>query len=63
MKDTYFVLGGFGNISLIVGPLWAIHMRAWLHLAGSKHNLTFPLGFGINTKPLHHLPSPLHTVI
>ena len=29
-------------------------MSDWLSLARSKHNLTFPFGFGTDTKLLHH---------
>ena len=49
-KYKYLIFVSFWSISLRVGPLWLGHMRAWLHLAGSKHNLTCPLSTGTNTK-------------
>ena len=44
LRDKYFALVSFWNISLRVGLQWTGHASAWLSLAGSKHNLTFPLG-------------------
>ena len=49
----YCALFNFGNISYSVGSLWTGLISAWLSLAGSKHNLTFPLGFGMTTKLLY----------
>ena len=54
IRDKYFTLFNFGKISLCVGPLWTGLISTWLSLAGSRHSLTLPLGFGKSTKLLHH---------
>ena len=53
-RGKYCTLVSFRNISLSLGPLWTGCVSALLSCVGSKHNLTFPLGFGTNKKLLHH---------
>ena len=53
LRVKYLTLANFGNILLMVGHLRTGHISVWFSLAGSKHNLTFLLGFGISMKLLH----------
>ena len=53
IRERYCALFNLQNISLSIGPLWTGLISAWLTLAGSRHNLTFPFSFGTNTKLLH----------
>ena len=53
VRDKCLTFVNFGNISLRMGPLWNCHLIHWLSIAGSKHNLTFPFGFGTSTLLLH----------
>ena len=53
IRGKYFASVSCENISLTVGPLWTCYMSGWWSIAGSKHNLTIPIGFGSNTKLLH----------
>ena len=52
--ERYCTLLNFGSKSLSIGPLCTSFINAWFSLARSKHSLTFPFGFGTNTKLLHH---------
>ena len=52
-KDIFMVFI-FGKISLSVDPLWTGLISTQFSLAGSKHNLTFPLGLSMRTKLLHY---------
>ena len=52
-REKYFALYSLEKISLNMGPLRAGLMSAWFSLTGSRHNLTFPLGFSTNLKLFH----------
>ena len=54
LQKTYCALFGFGTISLSVDHLWTSLMSARFSFIGSRHNLTFPLGFCTNTELLPH---------
>ena len=54
IRERYCTLFDFGNILLSIGSLYSGLINAWFRLAGSRHSLTVPFGFGTNTKLFCH---------
>ena len=66
VRDKYFALVSFWNISFSRGLLWTGHENTSFNPAGSRHSVTFSFGFGTNTDLLHHsavLSSPRSVTI